>query len=45
MMGYGDSGPQWINTITGVLFVVGGFAGIALSQVVYFVKIKGRENR
>jgi hypothetical protein len=43
ILGYGDSGPPWINAVTNFVFWVGLAIGILGGQMIFFTKIfKGR---
>jgi len=36
ILGYGDSGPAWINTINRIVFALGVVGCIILGQVLFF---------
>jgi hypothetical protein len=38
LLGYGDSGPSWINTVNNYLLVAGLIIGIVGGQVLFFRK-------
>jgi hypothetical protein len=40
ILGYGDSGPQWINTVNDIMLYGGSIAGFIGCQVIYFTKLK-----
>ena len=37
-LGYGDSGPSWINTVNYILFYGGLTAGILGGQILFFLR-------
>jgi hypothetical protein len=39
-LGYGDSGPGWINTVNNLIFMAGILAGIVGGQILFFQKIR-----
>jgi hypothetical protein len=38
ILGYGDSGPAWINTINRVIFAIGVIGCVIFGQVIFFKK-------
>ena len=39
-LGYGDSGPSWINTVSDTVFSLGVFVGVIGGQMLFFIKVR-----
>jgi hypothetical protein len=40
ILGYGDSGPSWINTVTDILWWGAIVIGILAGQIMFFIELK-----
>ena len=40
ILGYGDSGPSWINTVNDTVLYIGVFLGVVGGQLLYFGKLR-----
>jgi hypothetical protein len=40
ILDYGDSGPQWINTVNDIMLYGGSIAGFIGCKVIYLTKLK-----
>jgi len=40
LLGYGDSGPEWVNTVNKCVLLAGLLAGIAGGQILFFQRHK-----
>jgi hypothetical protein len=38
ILGYGDSGPSWVNTVSDGVLIAGLLAGIVSGQLLFFYK-------
>ena len=41
ILGYGDSGPSWINTVSDIVFWGGVGLSIIVGQFIFFKKLRG----
>jgi hypothetical protein len=45
ILGYGDSGPSWINIVSDYLFWGGFFLGIIGGQILFYIERKEEKKR
>ena len=41
ILGYGDSGPSWINTVNDIVFWGGLVLSIIVGQIIFLKKLRG----